>query len=109
MLRVGLTGGIACGKSYVAHRMAAAGLHVLDLDRVAYELTAPGGPAYHDVVRAFGPGVLAADGSIDRKALASRVFSDAEALARLNVLVHPKVKEEEARRPAALAATDPVL
>ena len=109
MLRVGLTGGIACGKSHVARRLAAAGMHVVDLDTVAHELTAPGGAAYDDVVRAFGPDILAADGSIDRNALASRVFSDAEALGRLNALVHPRVREEEARRAAALAGTEAVL
>jgi dephospho-CoA kinase len=109
MLRVGLTGGIACGKSYVARRMAAAGLQVIDLDTVARELTAPGGAAYGDVVRAFGNEFLAADGSLDRKALASLVFSDAEALGRLNALVHPRVREEEARRADAFAGTDTVL
>jgi dephospho-CoA kinase len=109
MLKVGLTGGIACGKSHVAQRLAAAGLHVVDLDAVARELTAPGGAAYDDVVRAFGPDVLAAGGAIDRKALAARVFSDAAALGRLNALVHPRVREEEARRTAALEGTDGVL
>jgi dephospho-CoA kinase len=109
MLRVGLTGGIACGKTRVARRLAAAGLQVIDLDAVAHELTAPGGAAYADVVRAFGPDILAADGAIDRRALAARVFPDAEALGRLNALVHPRVREEEARRAAALAGTDAVF
>jgi dephospho-CoA kinase len=100
VLRVGLTGGIACGKSRVRRRLAAAGFATLDLDLVAHELIAPGGAAYADVVAAFGPGILAADGSVDRKALGARVFADAAARAQLNALVHPRVRDEEARRAA---------
>lgn len=109
MLRVGLTGGIACGKSYVSRRLASRGLHVLDLDAVAHALTAPGGAAYEDVVRVFGRGILGADGAIDRKALGARVFADPEALGRLNALVHPRVRDEESRRAGELAGTDAVL
>jgi dephospho-CoA kinase len=97
-LRVGLTGGIACGKSRVVQRLKAAGLETLDLDGIAHEVTAPGGPAYRDVVAAFGPGILAEDGSLDRKRLAEVVFADPAARARLNAIVHPRVREEEARR-----------
>jgi dephospho-CoA kinase len=104
MLRVGLTGGIACGKSRVRRRLAAAGFGTLDLDGVAHELMAPGGAAYDDVVAAFGRGILAADGTVDRKALGARVFADAAARAELNALVHPRVRDEEARRAAAHAA-----
>jgi dephospho-CoA kinase len=100
MLRVGLTGGIACGKSLVRRRFAAAGFATLDLDAVAHEVIAPGGSAYADVVSAFGRGILAADGTVDRKVLGSRVFADAEARAQLNALVHPRVRDEEARRAA---------
>ena len=71
MLRVGLTGGIACGKSHVLRRLAARGLATLDLDAVAHALMAPGGAAYEDVVAAFGRGILAPGGAIDRKALRS--------------------------------------
>ena len=99
-LRVGLTGGIACGKSRVLRRLAAAGFETLDLDRIGHEVMAPGGPAYRDVVEAFGPGVLAPDGSVDRKRLGGVVFADAAARARLNAIVHPRVREEEARRVA---------
>ena len=109
MLRVGLTGGIACGKTLAARRLAAHGFHVLDLDAVAHELTAPGGAAYADVVAAFGQGIVGRDGAIDRKALGARVFSDPQALSRLNALVHPRVRAEEARRAAQLAGTDEVL
>jgi dephospho-CoA kinase len=100
MLRVGLTGGIACGKSRVRRRFAAAGFATLDLDAVAHEVIAPGGAAYADVVSAFGRGILASDGTVDRKVLGSRVFADAEARAQLNALVHPRVRDEEARRAA---------
>jgi dephospho-CoA kinase len=109
MLKVGLTGGIACGKTHVARRLAAHGLHVIDLDAVAHEVTAPGGAAYDDVVRAFGRGILDAAGAIDRRALGARVFADAEARRRLNALVHPRVREEETRRARSLAETGEVL
>jgi dephospho-CoA kinase len=104
VLRVGLTGGIACGKSRVRRHLAAAGFGTLDLDGVAHETMAPGGPAYGDVVAAFGRGILAADGTVDRKVLGARVFADAAARAELNALVHPRVRDEEARRAAAHAA-----
>jgi dephospho-CoA kinase len=116
MLRVGLTGGIACGKSHVRARLAVHGLRTLDLDRIAHEVTARGGAAYGDVVRAFGQGVLAADGSLDRKALGALVFADAAARGRLNAIVHPRVREEEARRadawkddPAAIVVSEAAL
>lgn len=96
MLRVGLTGGIACGKSHVLRRLAAAGCHVLDLDRVSREVMAPGGAAYADVVAAFGAGILAPDGSIDRAVLGQRVFADGESRERLNALVHPRIRALEA-------------
>jgi dephospho-CoA kinase len=99
-LRVGLTGGIACGKSRVLRRLSAAGFETIDLDRIAHEVTAPGGDAYRDVVAAFGPGVLAQDGSLDRKRLGEAVFADPAARARLNAIVHPRVRDEEARRVA---------
>jgi dephospho-CoA kinase len=104
MLRVGLTGGIACGKSHVLRRLAARGLATLDLDGVAHELMAPGGAAYADVAAAFGPAILAADGSIDRRALGALVFADPAARGRLDALVHPRVRAEEGARARALAA-----
>lgn len=95
MLRVGLTGGIACGKSHVLRRLAAAGCHVLDLDQVSREVMAPGGAAYGDVVAAFGPAILTPDGSIDRTALGLQVFADGQARERLNALVHPHIRALE--------------
>jgi dephospho-CoA kinase len=103
MLRVGLTGGIASGKSHVRRRLEAAGLATLDLDTLSHRVTAPGGAAYADVVAAFGPAILAPGGAIDRKALGAVVFADPAARARLNALVHPRVREEEERAAAALA------
>ena len=101
MLRVGLTGGIACGKSHVLARLAARGFHALDLDRIAHEVMAPGGPAYAELVAAFGTGVLSPDGRVDRKILGALVFEDERARQRLNAIVHPRVREEEERRAAA--------
>jgi dephospho-CoA kinase len=104
VLRVGLTGGIACGKSLVLRRLAARGIATLDLDAVAHALMAPGGVSYEEVVRSFGPKILAPDGTIDRRALGAAVFASPEARARLDSLVHPRVREEEARRAAGLDA-----
>ena len=110
MLRVGLTGGIACGKSRVLARLETLGLATLDLDALAHHVMAPGGSAHDDVVAAFGSRILAADGSIDRKALGVVVFSDPEARLRLEGLVHPRVRAEEAERASRLdAAGEAVL
>lgn len=106
MLRVGLTGGIACGKSHVLRRLAGHGLHTLDLDTVARNVTAPGSRALQEISGAFGAGVLGPDGSLDRAALAAVVFSDAGARARLNAIVHPRVRAEEARRARVLAGRE---
>lgn len=104
VLRVGLTGGIACGKSRVLKRFAAAGFHTIDLDRVAHEVMAPGGPAYADVVSTFGESILAADETIDRRRLGELVFADPDARGRLNSLVHPRVRQAEAERVAEIVA-----
>ena len=91
MLRIGLTGGIACGKSHVLRRLAGHGCRTLDLDRVAHDAIASGGPGYAEVVLAFGSRVVDAGGAIDRKALGEIVFRDAAARSRLNAIVHPRV------------------
>jgi dephospho-CoA kinase len=103
VLRVGLTGGIACGKSVVLRELGACGLATVDLDVVAHEVMAPRGRAYPGVVDAFGPRVLAADGTIDRIALGAIVFADEAARLTLNRIVHPVVRAEEAKRTRALA------
>jgi dephospho-CoA kinase len=107
MLRVGLTGGIGCGKSTVAVMMSELGCHIINADKMAHALIAPGEPAYDEVVRQFGTNVLAPDGSIDRARLASIVFGDRNKLASLNAIVHPTVLREIDREFDQLAAKDP--
>ena len=92
MLRVGLTGGIGAGKSEVARRLAAQGAVVIDADAVAREVVAPGTPGLAEVTEIFGPGVVRPDGSLDRPGLAEIVFADPELRARLNAVVHPRVR-----------------
>jgi dephospho-CoA kinase len=101
---VGLTGGIGAGKSTVAEILAELGARVIDADRIGHDVYRPGTPGFRLVVDAFGSGVVAADGSIDRRALGAIVFGDPAALARLNVLLHPLIEEELARRLAAARA-----
>ncbi|SMF29240.1 dephospho-CoA kinase [Streptomyces sp. Amel2xC10] len=91
MLKVGLTGGIGAGKSEVSRLLVACGAVLIDADRIAREVVAPGTPGLAAVVEAFGEEVLAADGSLDRPRLGSIVFADPEKLAVLNGIVHPLV------------------
>ncbi|ONI89443.1 dephospho-CoA kinase [Saccharothrix sp. ALI-22-I] len=91
MLRVGLSGGIGSGKSTVAARLAEHGAVVVDADRLAREVVEPGTEGLREIVEAFGPDVLDADGALIRSALAAKVFGDAEALATLNGITHPKI------------------
>jgi dephospho-CoA kinase len=91
VLRVGLTGGIGAGKSEVSRRLAAQGAVVIDADAIAREVVAPGTPGLAEVVAAFGSGVLASDGSLDRGKLGGIVFDDAELRTRLNSIIHPRV------------------
>jgi len=100
---VGLTGGIGAGKSAVAARLAEHGALVVDADVVAREVVAPGTEGLAAVVAAFGSGVLADDGSLDRQRLGALIFADDEARARLNAIVHPLVSQ----RSAELAADAP--
>jgi dephospho-CoA kinase len=101
---VGLTGNIATGKSAVGRMLAELGAVVIDADRVAHEVMEPGGPAFAAVVEAFGAEILAADGTIDRRALGDIVFRDAAALGCLEAAVHPAVLQAVAERIAAAAA-----
>ncbi|MEW2609578.1 dephospho-CoA kinase [Streptomyces sp. NPDC047880] len=91
MLKVGLTGGIGAGKSEVSRLLVACGAVLIDADRIAREVVAPGTPGLASVVEAFGEEILAADGSLDRPRLGAIVFADAERLAVLNSIVHPLV------------------
>ncbi|MCS6798178.1 MAG: dephospho-CoA kinase [Myxococcota bacterium] len=101
---VGLTGGIAAGKSTVAAMFRALGVPVLDADEVARELVEPGTEGLAEVVRAFGPDVLDAEGRLDRKALATRVFSDEGARRTLESILHPRIARRSAERLAELTA-----
>lgn len=98
MSLIALTGGIASGKSTIARRLASHGAVVIDADQTVRDLQRPGEPVFDEIVREFGDGVVAADGALDRAALGSIVFGDAERLAALNAIVHPAVRAETERR-----------
>jgi dephospho-CoA kinase len=102
MLRVGLTGGIASGKSTVASMLRDLEYPVLDADSIARELLEPGQDAYREVVREFGDPVLARSGAVDRPKLGAIVFGDAQKRARLNQILHPRIQEVVAQWFAAL-------
>jgi dephospho-CoA kinase len=107
MLRVGLTGGIGCGKSTVAAMMRELGCHVISADQIAHALMLPGQPAYNEIRRQFGAQVVASDGNIDRARLASIVFADPQRLASLNAILHPGVLSELDREFDRLSQIDP--
>ena len=111
---VGLTGGIGSGKSTVADLFAARGAAIVDTDAIAHELTRANGAAMPEIVAAFGPSVLAADGSLNRAAMRLRVFSDPSAKKRLEEILHPMIRREsdsrcQAARLAAAGASYAVL
>lgn len=95
VLRVGLTGGLASGKSTVAARLAEHGIPVLDADAIVHALYLPGAPGARAVAEAFGPDVLDRAGGVDRACLAQKVFGDASALARLTARIHPMVIDRQ--------------
>lgn len=107
MQLIGLTGGIASGKSTIASRLASHGAVVVDADRIAREVVEPGRPALAAIAERFGPAVIAADGSLDRPALGAIVFADEEARLALNAITHPAVLAESTARFAAAEAADP--
>ena len=107
MLLVGLTGGIGSGKTEVSRRLAALGAVVVDADAIAREVVEPGTPGLEAVVAVFGPEVLTADGRLDRDRVATVVFADPDARARLNAIVHPLVRDRTAQLVAEAAAADP--
>ncbi len=117
MLKVGLTGGIACGKTYVADLLRDLGGEVTDADVVARAVVEPGQPAYSDIVKEFGYEILAADGTIDRAKLGALIFADEQLRLKLNAIVHPRVhaaqmqwmNEIAQRNPQAIAITDAAL
>jgi dephospho-CoA kinase len=107
MLRVGLTGGIASGKTTVAAILRELGCHVIEADKIAHRLIESGGAAYNEVVREFGPGVLTSDGRVDRAKLGAIVFADASRLTRLNAIVHPPVLDAQDRELDAIERAEP--
>jgi len=106
MLRVGLTGGIASGKSTVAYMLRERDCMVLEADPLGHELLEPGQAAYDEIVREFGNGVLAPGGKVDRSKLGTIVFSDPQMLAQLNRILHPRILEVVRKWFAALDQPD---
>ena len=94
MILIGLTGGIASGKTTVAELLKQRGATIIDADRIGHEVMAPGGPAYDEVVERFGNEILGPDGTVDRKKLGSIVFSDPSALADHVAITHPHIVKE---------------
>jgi len=105
---IGLTGGIASGKSEVSRILQGAGVGIVDADRLAREVVAPGTDGLREVVAAFGAGVLATDGSLDRERLAAIVFGDEQARLRLQAITHPRIGQLSAQRLAELRASEAV-
>jgi dephospho-CoA kinase len=106
LLRVGLTGGVACGKTTVAEMLAQRGAHVVLADQVAHDLMRPGEPVYDEVVRHFGQSILGSDGAIDRKKLAEAAFGSGR-INELNQIVHPAVIARQEAWTNEIAAQDP--
>jgi dephospho-CoA kinase len=106
LLRVGLTGGVACGKTTVGEMLAQRGAHVVLADKVAHDLMRPGKPVYGEVVRHFGPSILGSDGAIDRKKLADAAFGSGR-IQELNQIVHPAVIARQEAWTNEIAARDP--
>jgi dephospho-CoA kinase len=120
MLKLGLTGGIAAGKSAVGEMLVALGAHLIQADAVSHQLMQPGEPVYQEIVRAFGPGILNPDGTVNRACLAEAAFGSPGQPSRiqeLNKIVHPAVvrKQEEwmeslgRRDPKAIAVVEAAL
>jgi dephospho-CoA kinase len=109
VLAVGLTGGIGAGKSMVADLLVDRGAVLVDADRIAREVVIPGGPAYQPMVDRFGPGILDAEGNIDRPAVAAIVFGDPAALADLNAITHPAIGVAMIQRKDEHADTDHIV
>ena len=106
MLEIGLTGGIGSGKSTVAALLVARGAVLLDADAIVRQVQQPGAPVFAAMVERWGDDIVAADGTLDRQAVADRVFGDPDELAALNAIIHPAVGDEMTRRRAELANTD---
>ena len=109
MILVGLTGGIGSGKSTISSLLEGKGAVIIDADAIVREVQLPGSAVLAELAAKFGPGVLAADGSLDRQAVANIVFTDPDALKALNAIVHPAVGKEMNRRMIEQRTTDHVV
>ena len=117
MLRIGLTGGLASGKSFVGRTLSDLGCFLIKADDLGREVEEPGGEAYDGIIQEFGPAILNPDGSINRRRLAAEAFRDPERLKRLNALVHPPVRmrerllqeEFEREHPDGIAVTEAAI
>ena len=109
MILVGLTGGIGSGKSTISSLLEGKGAIIIDADAIVREVQLPGSAVLTELAAKFGDGVLAADGSLDRQAVANIVFTDPEALKALNAIVHPAVGKEMNRRMIEQRTTDHVV
>jgi dephospho-CoA kinase len=107
MLIVGLTGGVASGKTAVSQVLKEEGAYIIDADQIARELVQPHKPAWSELIRAFGQEILQEDGSIQRKKLADKVFVDPRQRKLLNQILHPRIKEEMDRRTKEIVEKDP--
>jgi dephospho-CoA kinase len=107
MLIVGLTGGVASGKTMLSQALKEEGAYIIDADQIAKELVQPQQPAWNEIIREFGEDILQEDGSIHRKKLAAQVFADSKKRKRLNQILHPRIKEEMDRRTQAIGQKDP--
>ena len=109
MILIGLTGGIGCGKSEVSRLLENRGAVIVDADLIVRELQQPGAEIFLRMVEMFGDKVVAADGSLDRAAVANEVFKDAETLNKLNLLIHPVVRRVMNERVESYRNTDEVV
>jgi dephospho-CoA kinase len=117
MLRVGLTGGLASGKSFVGQQLAALGCLLIQADEIGHQVEQEGAEAYQEIVDEFGPGILRPDRQIDRRLLARQVFGDPLRLQKLNQIVHPLVRariekllaEFAERQPHGIAVTEAAI
>jgi len=107
MLKIGLTGGIATGKSYVLSVLSELGCQVIDADTVAHRVIEPGRPAYLEIINQFGREILNEDGAINRAALGAVVFTSKNAREKLNAIVHPRVYEAQLEWFEQVASCDP--
>ena len=106
-LRIGLTGGIGCGKSTVAQMLVDLGACLIDTDAIAHALTGPQGAAMHDIGRVFGPQMVGADGALDRARMRELAFSQPQALAQLQAILHPLILEQALQQAQAARAKAP--